>query len=198
MPSRSTRVNICSLALGLSVIALPTTAAELLPYDVTAVDRFSGGMIHGRDAYEGLERGDFDREPMLEVAYMSDPARLPPVHVVYPSAPPPVYEVVVRPDPKPELFGEHKIFEQIRIDVAIARCIFQNVCTEEVKKIPGVYLGDEQTGDDTWQGRADAGGMEVISEGPAVGVPAGEATPETPVRDRPGRVFVEEQAPEAR
>ena len=195
MPSRSTRVNICRLTLGLTALTLlPTaSAAELLPYDVTAVDRFSGGMIHGRDAYEGMKRGDLDREPMREVAYVDDASRLPPVHVVYPSAPPPVYEVVVRPDPQPELFGEHRIFEQIRIDVAIARCIFQNVCTEEVKKIPGVYLGDEQTGDDAWQGRAEGGGMEVISEGPsATEAPAAQAMPATPAQDRPGRVFVEE------
>lgn len=203
MPSRSIRASISNpAALSLCcLLALPAAAQELNPYDVTAVDQFSSGLKHGRTAYEGMERGDIDFEPMREVAPRDQNTSLPPVQVVAYSDPPPVHEVVVRPDPEPELTGEHKIFEQIRIDVAIAKCILRNVCSEEVKKIPGVYFGDEQESDDTWQqGGADSG-LEVLTEGPAStreattteGVPS--SAPSGTNQQRPGRVFVEEPAP---
>ncbi len=202
MPSRSTQANISNTLLGVGlgcVLAWPAYAVELAPYDVTPVDRYSGGLKHGRDAYEGMDRGDIDTEPMREVVARDNNDPLPPVQVVAYSTPPPVYEVVVRPDPVPELRGEYKIFEQIRIDIAIAECLLRNVCSEEVKKIPGIYFGDEQEGDETWQGGSNDG-LEVLTEGPATNetlqAPAlGEPPPVSTNPQRPGRVFVEEPAP---
>ncbi|SIP88022.1 hypothetical protein [Marinobacterium stanieri] len=197
MPSRSIRASISNpAALSLCcLLALPAAAQELNPYDVTAVDQFSSGLKHGRTAYEGMERGDIDFEPMREVVPRDNNSSLPPVQVVAYSDPPPVYEVVVRPDAEPELFGEHKIFEQIRIDVEIAKCILRNICSEEVKKIPGVYFGDEQESDDTWQqGGADSG-LEVLTEGPANTQDTQPSAPSGDNPQRPGRVFVEEPAP---
>lgn len=197
MPSRSTRGIICSrllLAVALCVAAVSLPAAESIPYQVTAADRFSTGRQHGRDVYEGKGRGDLDWEPMREVPYADRPQREPPVQVVKPSAPPPVYQVVVRPEPAIVLAGEDKVFDRIRLDLDIQRCIFQNICTEEVKAIPGVYLGDRQAGDEGWQdggeaeGAADSGDdlLDVITEQPS------SAPAEVPVTPAPGRVFVEE------
>lgn len=200
MPSRSTPVKSFSCLIGaLGLLPLSLMAQELEPYDVTPVDGYSTGMTHGRDVYEGMDRGDIDREPMREVAYHNEDTELPPVQLVYPSDPPPIQEVVVRPDPEPELRGEHKVFEEIRIDVAIARCMFQNVCTEEVKKIPGVYLEENQTGENVWQGQA-GDGFEVVTEGPsAMPQPSeGQAGSEEDAASgplRPGRIFVEEPTP---
>jgi hypothetical protein len=135
---------------------------ESIPYDVIRVDRFSNGLIHGRDAYEGMARGDIDREPMLEVAAINRVVTLPPVQVVHPSDPPPVQEIVVAPQVALVLRGEDKVFDQVRLDEEIQRCVFQGICTDEVKAIPGVYLGDEHIGDADWQGGADE--FEVITE----------------------------------
>ncbi len=196
MPSRSTRENTsrrCSQALaGLLGLAMAgaLAAAEPIPYEVTRADGFSTGRVHGRDAYEGKGRGDRDWEPMPEVRF-ADHKRLPlPVQVVYPSAPPPVLQVVVRPAPEIVLLGEDKIFDQVRLDLDIQRCIFQNICTEEVKAIPGVYLGDALHADEDWTGRADEdkGVLEVISEDNA----SEEPLSSNPGDRAPGRVFVEE------
>ncbi|GAA0681004.1 hypothetical protein GCM10009104_01860 [Marinobacterium maritimum] len=164
-------------------------AAEPIPYAVTEVDQFSAGRVHGRDAYEGKGRGDPDWEPMPEVRYADHKKRQYPVQVVYPSAPPPVHQVVVRSEPEVALVGEDKIFDQVRLDLDIQRCIFQNICTEEVKAIPGVYLGNELSGDEDWTGRADDV-LEVISEDS----PAEAPLPSGPGNRAPGRVFVEEPA----
>ncbi len=196
MPSRSTRENASrrycqawACLLGLS-FATGVMAAEPIPYAVTGVDQFSAGRVHGRDAYEGKGRGDRDWEPMPEVRFADRKQPPPPVQVVYPSAPPPVQQVVVRPEPEVMLTGEDRIFDQVRLDQDIQRCIFQNICTEEVKAIPGVYLGDEVSGDEDWTGRAGEGVLEVISEGGA----AEEAPSPGPGSRAPGRIFVEEPA----
>ncbi|PSL16688.1 hypothetical protein CLV44_10186 [Marinobacterium halophilum] len=198
MPSRSIRESISRfrrkglLLAWLSGACVATTvlAEEAIPYGVTAVDSYAAGRGHGRDAYEGLERGDRDRELMREVPFADHQQPPPQVWVVHPSAPPPVFQVEVRAEPVVALKGEDKVFDQIRLDIDIQRCVFQNICTDEVKAIPGVYLGDEQSGDADWTGRSD--GLEVITENePAV-------TPSAPIlqpgNGAPGRVFVEEPA----
>lgn len=197
MPNRSTRESISNcprrvltLLLSLSLSA-GLVAAEVIPYEVTAVDRFSSGRVHGRDAYEGKGRGDRDWEPLPEVRFVDYRRHLPPVQVVYPSPPPPVQQVEVRPEPMIALVGEDRIFDRIRLDMDIQRCIFRNICTEEVKAIPGVYFGDEQEGDGDWTGRAE----------PAPADAAGGRSQEQPsAQDQqraPGRVFVEETAGKA-
>ncbi|MBA4502400.1 hypothetical protein [Marinobacterium marinum] len=183
MPSRSTQENIssacCQALVGLLGLSLSTAlmAVELIPYAVTGVDRFSSGRAHGRELYQDWHRGDRDWEPLREVAF-ADYQRVPPsVQVVYPSPEPEVQRVVVRPEPVVALFGEDKVFDRIRLDLDIQRCVFQNICTEEVKALPGMYLGDRQPGDSGWQGRADEPPM---------------ATAPEPAARAPGRVFVEE------
>lgn len=196
MPSRSTPESITSrrlyqvlvCLLGVSMAA-GLSAAEVIPYEVTSVDQFSAGRVHGRDAYEGKGRGDPDWEPMPEVRFADHRRLPPPVQVVHPSAPPPVTQVVVRPEPQIVLVGEDKVFDQVRLDLDIQRCIFQNICTDEVKAIPGVYLGEEQLGDEDWSGRADDA-LQVISEDRR----ADDSPPTEPGSRAPGRVFVEEPA----
>ncbi|MBV0932717.1 hypothetical protein [Marinobacterium weihaiense] len=214
MPNRSIRASISSLTSALllaGLMVIPSGAAAgserraaPIPYDVTGADRFSAGRVHGRDAYEGKGRGDRDWEPLREVRPADRIAKPLPVQVVHPSALPPVHEVVVRPKPEIVLAGEDRVFDQIRLDEAIQRCIFQNICTDEVKAIPGVYLGDEQEGDEDWTGRDD--GLEVLTDNAPM-----DAEPEPPIPDSidpfglnspdggpgtkaPGRVFVEEPA----
>lgn len=183
MPSRSIRGTFSSAALLLTAALQPLMAQEeSIPYDVTRVDRFSSGLIHGRDAYEGMARGDIDREPMPEVAAVNRALELPPVQVVHPSDPPPVQEVVVAPQVALVLRGEDKVFDQIRLDEDIQRCVFQGICTDEVKAIPGVYLGDDHIGDADWQGRADE--FEVITESESGQDPGYELL-------GPGRTFME-------
>jgi len=162
MPSRSTRGSISGILLLTGLLQSAMAEEAPISYDVTRVDRYSGGVVHGRDAYEGMDRGDFDREPMHEVTPMSHNAGLPPVQLVYPSEPPPVQEVVVEPQMEVVLRGEDLVFDQIRLDAAIQRCVFERICTEEVKAIPGVYLGDDQSGDSDWSGRDED--LEVITE----------------------------------
>lgn len=199
MPSRSTRENTSSRYQGLTcllclLLAGSVKAMEPIPYEVTGIDQFSSGRVHGRDVYEGKSRGDRDWEPMSEVRFANDRRQLPPVHVVYPSAPPPVHQVVVRPQPVVALVGEDRVFDRIRLDMAIQRCIFQKICTEEVKAIPGIYLGDAQASDDDWSGEADDV-LEVISENDETrDVPAQDAPPIEAGSRAPGRVFVEEPA----
>lgn len=185
MPNRFTR-GMFSSGLLLAV-CLPVAWAEewSIPYEVTRVDRFSGGLIHGRDAYEGKSWGDMDTEPMPEVVPSSRPQTLPPVVVVYPSDPPPVQEVLVEAQVEVELQGEDLVFDRIRLDEAIQRCVFQRICTEEVLAIPGIYLGDEQEGDAQWQGRREET----------------EASPAPESGESPGRAFIKvpaEPAPEPR
>ncbi|GAA0787358.1 hypothetical protein [Marinobacterium sediminicola] len=195
MPSRSTRVIfsrrcqllcVCLLGLGCSVGLM---AEQPIPYKVTSVDQFSTGRVHGRDVYEGKDRGNQDWEPMNEVSYADNDRQELPVQVVHPSEPPPVQQVVVQPERKIVLAGEDKIFDRIRLDLDIQRCIFQNICTDEVKAIPGGYMGDDQEEGGDWTGRADAM-LEMISEGGE----AEEQLPEGPGNRAPGRVFVEEPA----
>lgn len=199
MPSQSTRASIFNRrSLGLLAIlpglyASAPLAEAPIPYGVTEVGRFSEGRMHGRDVYEGKERGDRDRESLLEV-YPADALKeRPPVQVVDPSAPPPVHQVVVLPESRTELAGEDRVFDQIRLDVDIQRCVFQNNCTDEVKAIPGIYLGGEQGGDDDWTGRSE-GPLEVITEnnGPRTPDVPGSIAPFEPRERAPGRVFVEE------
>ncbi|MET4162238.1 hypothetical protein ABIE61_002092 [Marinobacterium sp. MBR-111] len=184
MPNRSTRASISSgLLLVLGCLQPAAAERQPLPYDVTRVDRYSGGQVHGRDAYEGMARGDYDRESMREVAFTNRETSLPPVQLVYPSDPPPVQEVVVAPQVEVVLRGEDLVFDQIRLDAAIQRCVFERVCTDEVKAIPGVYLGDDHSGDSEWSGRDDE--LEVITE-----AESGSEEPGLEVLG-PGRTFIE-------
>jgi len=209
MPNRSTRAIFSGLLWGwLPLACLSTALAEPPapgpPYDVVRIDRFSYGQIHGRDAYDGMSRGDFDREKMHEVAPVDRKRPLPPVRLVYPSAPPPVQTVVIEPRAEVVLRGEDRVFDQIRLDEAIQRCVFERICTEEVKAIPGLYLGDEQSGDSDWRGRAEAPeetppetaapadpGFEIIAPGrtfmevPAQSPPAPAPAPEAVPLQRP-------------
>lgn len=183
MPNRSTRASISSGLLLVFGCLQPAAAEEqALSYDVTRVDRFSSGLIHGRDAHEGLDRGDFDREGMREVAAINHDTSLPPVQLVYPSEPPPVQEVVVEPQVEIVLRGEDLVFDQIRLDAAIQRCVFERICTDEVKAIPGVYLGDDHSADSDWTGRDDE--LEVITESESRSEPGFEIL-------GPGRTFME-------
>ena len=184
MPNRSTRASISSgLLLVLGCLQPAAAERQPLPYDVTRVDRYSGGQVYGRDAYEGMARGDYDRESMREVAFTNRETSLPPVQLVYPSDPPPVQEVVVAPQVEVVLRGEDLVFDQIRLDAAIQRCVFERVCTDEVKAIPGVYLGDDHSGDSEWSGRDDE--LEVITE-----AESGSEEPGLEVLG-PGRTFIE-------
>ena len=182
MPSRSTRGSISGILLLTGLLQSAMAEEAPISYDVTWVDRYSGGMVHGRDAYDGMDRGDFDREPMHEITPMSHSAGLPPVQLVYPSEPPPVQEVVVEPQMEVVLRGEDLVFDQIRLDAAIQRCVFERICTEEVKAIPGVYLGDDQSGDSDWSGRDED--LEVITESDSRPGPGFEIL-------GPGRTFME-------
>lgn len=202
MPSLFTRESISKLGCLACIGLLGFTqtpvlmAAEPIAYEVTPVDRFSSGRVHGRDVYEGKGRGDQDWEPMHEVRFADHDRQQPPVQVIYPSEPPPVQQVEVMPEPVVARVGEDRVFDQIRLDLDIQRCIFQKICTEEVKAIPGVYLGDEQSGDDDWTGRADDG-LEIISEavdGEEALPDSQEARPVEPGSRAPGRIFVEEPA----
>lgn len=208
MPSRSIRemsfkTRSLTALLCLTLSSALAAAEPVIPYQVTEADGFANGRVHGRDAYEGKERGDIDWEPMREVRFREASGPELKVYVVYPSPPPPVYQVVVRPEREVARVGEDKVFDQVRLDVDIQRCIFQNICTEEVKAIPGVYLGDEQSGDDDWTGRGD-GALEVITEGPETRPSASsqvDLAPDSALSDQqapdqkaPGRVFVEEPA----
>jgi hypothetical protein len=130
-----------------------------------------------------MARGDYDRESMREVAFTNRETSLPPVQLVYPSDPPPVQEVVVAPQVEVVLRGEDLVFDQIRLDAAIQRCVFERVCTDEVKAIPGVYLGDDHSGDSEWSGRDDE--LEVITE-----AESGSEEPGLEVLG-PGRTFIE-------
>lgn len=176
MPNRSTR-GMFSSCLLLAVWLSSAEAQEWsIPYEVTRVDRFSYGLIHGRSVYEGLSWGDFDPEPLPEVMPVNWPVTPLPVQVVSPSAPPPVHEVLVGVNVEVELQGEDLVFDRIRLDEAIQRCIFQRICTEEVRSIPGIYLGEEQDGDAEWQGR-----RETEEVAPETGPEASQS---------PGRTFI--------
>jgi len=183
MPNRFTRGMFSSCLLLVACLSSAEAQEWSIPYEVTRVDRFSAGLIHGRDAYEGKSWGDMDTESMPEVVPFNQPVTPPPVVVVYPSDPPPVREVLVQAQVEVELQGEDRVFDQIRLDEAIQRCIFQRICTEEVLAIPGIYLGDEQEGDTRWQGRREET----------------EASPAAEADESPGRAFIRvpaEQAPE--
>jgi len=182
MPSRSTRGSISGILLLVGCLQPAVAEEPSIPYDVTRIDRYSSGMVHGRDAYEGMDRGDFEREPMHEIMPVSRNDALPPVQIVYPSEPPPVQEVVVEPQIEIVLRGEDLVFDQIRLDAAIQRCVFERICTEEVKAIPGVYLGDDQSGDSDWTGRDED--LEVITESESRPGPGFEIL-------GPGRTFME-------
>lgn len=186
MPNRFTRGSISSCVLLLAgCFQLATAQEQGIPYDVTKVDRYSTGQIHGRDAYQFLSRGDFDREPMLEIAPASRMTKLPPVQVIDPSEPPPVREVVVEPQVEIVLRGEDRVFDQIRLDVAVQRCVFERVCTDEVKALPGAYLGDDISAESLMSGQDE--GFEVIMD------TGTDQAPGLEVRG-PGRTFIEAPA----
>lgn len=176
MPNRSTRGMFSSCLLLAAWLSSAEAQEWSIPYEITRVDRFSDGLIHGRNAYEGMSRGDFDPDPLPEVVPFNRPVTLPPVQVVYPSAPPPVQELLVVAQVDIELRGEDRVFDRIRLDEAIQRCVFQRICTDEVRSIPGIYLGDEQDGDAEWQGR-----RETTDAAPETGSDA----------QRPGRAFMQ-------
>lgn len=113
MPSRSTRWNIkpgervltssvrvSAALMALALVSTPLAAAEISP----------------RMAEKYASEIDY------AVVTLGKRAPLPPVTVVSPSAPPPVYEVVIAPDEGVQITGEDLVFAQIMQEEADLGC----------------------------------------------------------------------------
>lgn len=107
-------------------------AEALISYEVVLPSGYAEGVDNGKTAYFRKGRGDFDREPMQEIAYYNKPSDLPPPTVVAPSPLPLVREFRAgKVLSKADLRGEDAVFQRIFDDQEKDKCIWEPESCEQ-------------------------------------------------------------------